>query len=152
MSGLAPTIRRATEDDWVDLQHRPDDLSLLNEGFVVQDAGRSTLVGGISSRGPATDPETPRIVLAPVPDRFDVRRDLPFLIEPLIEQARRLGIARLMVGWDPMDPTGLKILEEAGFRPTGQMPYFSLGGGEVQFVTGYTDATGSTMDLVLTTH
>lgn len=71
-----------------------------------------------------------------------------------LERAAALGLhgqdVRVVIGWDPLDAPGIAALESAGFVPTGRHPYFVLGGGHVEYVTGYTDVTGATVDLAAT--
>ena len=71
------------------------------------------------------------------------------LLRGLIDFARSEGHSRLLAGCDPMNLNEIRLLERLGFAPTGRGPYLPLGGGQVQYVTGYQDATGSTLDLAL---
>jgi len=101
----------------------------------------------LHEHGSPNEPETPSIQFRTADAPFDRVADLEPLTLALIEAADASGLSRVVAGWDPMDHAGLKVLERHGFRPTGVTPYFDLGGGQVQFVTGYQDATGAVLDL-----
>lgn len=99
--------------------------------------------------GRPTEPDTPAIILERLDADAELDADLAPLLDAVLDEARVKGMTRLLIGWDPMDHHGLRLLEQRGFRPTGAMPYFEIGGGEVQYVSGYQDATGSTLDLAI---
>ncbi|MFK7961673.1 MAG: hypothetical protein AB8G96_14245 [Phycisphaerales bacterium] len=104
----------------------------------------------IDPRGGTTEPDDPALVLAT--RGADAQLD-PALRHALaaaaIAAARTAGHRRLVTGVDPLDAAGTRALETAGFRPTGRHPYFELGGGHVEYVMGYTDPTGATLDLAV---
>lgn len=111
--------------------------------------GSLIAVAVIDPDGRATMPGHPTMRLAASSQRGPDDHEMAALLRDLIEKAISLGAKRLSVGWDPMDFSGLKRLEAAGFRSAGSLPYFEMGGGHVEYVTGYQDATGSTMDMVI---
>lgn len=105
------------------------------------------LAAMIDPRAGAVDRETPAVRLVRQPESTDRLHELlPALLAAFEQAARDRGILALQIGWDPMDAAGLRILAEAGYRPTGTGPYFEIGGGQVEYVSGYQDASGSTMD------
>jgi len=69
------------------------------------------------------------------------------LVDHALQTAQTRGISRLLAVCDPMDHARVTLLESRGFRPTGTLPYFELGGTEVAYVSGYRDATGSVLEL-----
>ncbi len=113
-----------------------------------RDSETPAAFGVLDLVGRVTHPNDPTVALhfAEQPPDFD-HLGSPLLLR-LIERAEQLGIGRLTAGWDPMDATGLRFWERHGFCPSGAMPYFEQGPGTVQYVSGYQDATGSTLDLI----
>lgn len=69
------------------------------------------------------------------------------LLARLIDELASPRPARLLATCDPLDAAALARFETLGFRPTGAMPYFELGGGMVEYVSGYRDAAGSVVEL-----
>jgi hypothetical protein len=106
-------------------------------------------IGVIDRNGRSTMPNDPTLRLAIDSRQPPTDDEIAELLRDLIRAAESLGANRLTVGWDPMDFAGLKRLEAAGFRPTGTLPYFEFAGGHVEYITGYQDATGATMDMML---
>ena len=72
------------------------------------------------------------------------------LVEHLIERARAGRPESVDRHVDPLDYEETSLYESLGFKPTGRGPYIDLGGGEVQYITGYQDAAGSILDLAIT--
>ena len=107
------------------------------------------IIGRISSRGPATEPDSPMIELRQVNDNMtqSIRKDL---LEALLQYARKHHINRLLITNDPMDAAGISILTSLGFKPAGRGPYRTLSSDTVEYITGYADATGSELDFVWT--
>jgi hypothetical protein len=101
----------------------------------------------LDGRGGPTEPGVPLLRLEHTAADADLDTEVRPLLEALQEVARRDGAARVVIGWDPMDRPGLRMLEAIGFASTGTMPYFPLGGDQVEYVSGYRDATGSILDL-----
>lgn len=124
--GLHPTLRS-------------DEIIVLERGGVVLAAGT------LDPAGPPTEPGTPRVMWAS--SRSATIQERLILLRTLLDKARRSGLKRVLIGVDPMNHDEVTMLDEAGFLPTGRGPYHVLGGGLVQYVTGYQDATGSTLDL-----
>lgn len=113
---------------------------------------QARFAGLLDARGRATQPHDPAVTIQRV-DEAGSGGDMSGLDELLVRlsaAAEALGANRITIGWDPMDVRGLKILQQHGFRPTGEMPYFEMTGGHVEYISGYMDATGSTMDLART--
>jgi hypothetical protein len=95
-------------------------------------------------------PDTPCLLLAVVDgDEALADADAAALIDTLLDRCRAGGHPRLLARCDPLDRPALRRLEQRGFRPTGTPPYFEIGPGQVQYVTGYQDATGSWLDLAV---
>jgi hypothetical protein len=91
----------------------------------------------IDPRGGAVDRERPAIRILRQPEEADRFLELfPRLLATLEEAARAEGLAALQIGWDPLDAAGLRVLSEAGYRPTGTMAYFEIGGGQVEYHDG----------------
>jgi hypothetical protein len=120
-----------------------DDVVIM----LAERANHVRAIGVLDRAGGPTQPDTPAIRLVERDPASDLETDVVPLLDALSEAAASLGAVRVVVGWDPMDAPGLKTLERSGFRPTGEMPYFELGPGHVDYVDGYQDATGSTLDL-----
>lgn len=78
---------------------------------------------------------------------LDPATELRPLLGTLLDAARTTGARRAVIGWDPMDAPGQRLLAELGFRPTGTPPYFERGPAGVEYVSGYADATGAAMDF-----
>lgn len=147
----APVEIRAADDDNASL------LRATRHGIGRRDAtvliawqnDRPQAAAMLEPAGRPTDPVTPAAIFELLQKDAQVEWHIAPLLEAIVNEARSRGMERLMTGWDPMDHRGLRVFEQRGFRPTGAMPYFDLGGGEVQYVSGYQDATGSTLDLAL---
>lgn len=119
-------------------------------GLVLADANRFMLAGAIDPRGCATEPNQSLLILGEAAggvDRAIAEAAEKTLISELLDEARRRGVERVVARCDPMDRRQVKLLERRGFRPTGRMAYFEAGGGYVEYVDGYRDATGSLVDL-----
>jgi hypothetical protein len=112
------------------------------DALLVEIAGAPVAAAWIDPIGPPTAPGAPIIRVTPDPPLPDHRAAVAALI------ARRAGDGPARIAWDAMDAHGLRALSDLGFRPTGDMPYFELGPGAVEYVTGYRDPTGSKVDLV----
>jgi hypothetical protein len=69
------------------------------------------------------------------------------LLEAAVETARSAGHPRVVMQWDAMDAGGIRRIEGAGFKPKTP-PYFELGGGQLEYVMGYRDPAGSTIELM----
>ena len=69
------------------------------------------------------------------------------LVEHLVQRARGDRLDRLIAHVDPMNYKETSLYESLGFKPTGRGPYIDLGGGQVQYITGYQNAAGSILDL-----
>ena len=124
-------------------------LATLAPDAIVVAAGPADRTGPIAALDPgglATTPEEPAIRFLPA-DRTITPADARDLVDLLVDAARDAGAPRVLIAWDTMDDAGLKMLETKGFRPTGAMPYFEIGPGQVEYVTGYRDPTGSVVDL-----
>jgi hypothetical protein len=149
MSDPATTIRtvsdveRSTIASLSGVASRSDVVIMLAER-----EGSPRAVGVLDRAGGPTRPETPMIRIVERDADATIETDIIPLLDALAEAAASLGAVRVLLGWDPMDAPGLKTLETSGFRPTGEMPYFELGPGHVDYVDGYQDATGSTLELV----
>lgn len=144
------TTRCAQEDDREALEALGYDLEFVDHRDIIIVERDGVIIGGgdlVIGMSPA-EPEQPSIRLRAARSIRDEERIA--LVRGLIESARRHGFARLLAGCDPMDLNELRLLEGLGFAPTGRGPYLPLGGGQVQYITGYQDATGSILDLVLT--
>jgi len=116
-------------------------------GHVADRGGIPVLAGIRDPRGGPTEPDDPALVFAAAADGpLDVEA-LAALAADAVAAATDAGLARLVSGCDPMDLPTLRALESAGFRTVGRQPWFALGGGQVEFVTGYADATGATLDV-----
>jgi hypothetical protein len=114
--------------------------------LAVERDGVVRLVGTMDPGGSATAPDAASIRVVHR-EADEPGTDVAPLVTALVEAAEAAGARRAVIGWDPMDATGLRVLEGLGFAPVGTMPYFELGPGVVEYVTGYTDATGSILDL-----
>jgi hypothetical protein len=111
--------------------------------------------------GSATEPQDPWLVVqrcgasasgagSPPPAGLpDPAGELEPLVRAALTAAAADGHRRVTTGCDPMDLPRLKVLEGLGFAATGRQPYFVLGGGHVEYVMGYADASGATMDLAV---
>lgn len=110
---------------------------------------QARFAGLLDPRGRPTQPNDPAITIQRLDEAADDREmdGLADLIERLVAAGADHTAGRITIAWDPMDVRGLKVLQQRGFRPTGEMPYFEMAGGHVEYVGGYMDATGSTMDL-----
>ena len=153
MKGVDVHIRPATSEDLTVLAGREDGHRLSQASaagwtvHVVEQDGELVAAGWLDPLGlPQVEPTSPAVRLTPV-GRMPVDV-ISALVRTVEQEANSAGHERLMVGWDPMDAHGLRRLAELGYRPTGRGPYFELGHDQVQYVTGYQDAVGATLDLV----
>lgn len=132
----------------------PDDAPLVDRvgasvravAIIAEGPDGARLAGVIDPAGSVTEQDAPALRIA---DQKDHRDLLPALVTALIEAAATTGADRLVVAWDTMDVAGQRVFTDLGFRPTGTQPYFERG-PDVEFVSGYTDPTGSTVDLART--
>lgn len=135
---------------------RPDDQPLLEAlglprwacagpATILERAGVVIGAAVFDLVGAPTEPGVPLLVAAW--SRAAGADERLALLRVMLDQARANRWGRVLIGADPMDHNGLTLLEQSGFRPTGRGPYVTLGGGVVQYVTGYQDASGSTLDL-----
>ena len=149
MSDAPPTITEisshaaAARPELAELAREPEMPAVLVER---SDVLRCAAV--LDPRGPATEPEAPLVRLVHAVANADPADDVAPAITRLLAMAADRGATRVLIGWDPLDRPGLRMLEELGFAPTGTMPYFPLGPGQVEYVSGYRDPAGSTLDLV----
>ncbi len=102
-------------------------------------------VAALRTLGTPVTPERPAIVVDAADAGPDCEADL---VRALLDQAQTRDLDAVSITCDPMDADRLRRLESLGFRPTGAAPYFDIGGGMIEYVQGYTDATGATLDLV----
>lgn len=145
----AITARCADETDYDALEALGFDRSVVNlrDVVVVERAGVIIGAGDLVIGAAPAEPEQPMIRVRAAKSIRDEEHIA--LLRGLIEFAQRAGHARLLAGCDPMNLDEIRLLERIGFAPTGRGPYFPIGGGQVQYVTGYQDATGSTLDLAM---
>jgi len=123
------------------------DAAEMAEVIVVDRAGLVVGCGGIDPQGHPTEDGVPALRTAFANAATDDERRA--LIAALLDRARARDLERVLIGCDPMDHARLKRFLSLGFRPTGRGPYHLMGGGMVQYVTGYQDATGATLDLAI---
>lgn len=123
------------------------DAAASSDYLLLERAGLAIAAGCLTIGWTPEEPEHPTIRLFTA--RSTTPDDLTALLRALIEQARVRGSTRLLIGCDPMHHDLLRMLDRLGFAPTGRGPYHLLGGGLVRYVTGYEDATGSTLDMAL---
>jgi hypothetical protein len=109
--------------------------------LVAESGDGRVLAGAIDPAGSVTEPDAPALRLGRGPS--DLAEPL---VAALIETAAGTGATRLVAAWDTMDVAGQRMLAGLGFRATGTQPYFERG-PDVEFVSGYTDPTGSLVDL-----
>lgn len=155
MNAVEVEIRTANEADWRqastfcalrELGARP---TTFDDDCGVQAAwrgGELRAVGMIELGRTPNDSNAPCLIIA-VAESADPATDIAPLVESLVSHARRLGANRVVVGCDPMFAPMLRMYERLGFRPSGRLPYFERGPGQVDYVNGYQDATGSILDL-----
>jgi hypothetical protein len=105
--------------------------------------------GVLDPKGCTTEPDDPAARVVVVHEDASLEEDVRPVVEALIEAARESEARRVVIGWDAMDARGLRMLEDLGFATTGRMAYFETGPGQVDYVDGYQDATGSTVDLAM---
>ncbi len=98
---------------------------------------------GLDPRGTAVTPNEPVLILGMTTTLAHDEALLKFLFSHLPTPKP----ARVLAMCDPLDAAGLACLDALGFKPAGVMPYFELGGGIVDYVSGYRDATGSVLEL-----
>lgn len=143
------TTRRAHDDDHEALEALGFDLSMTPLSDIIIVERESVVIGAgdlVIGMSPA-EPEQPSIRLRAAKSIRDGERVA--LVRALVDLARNEKHARVLAGCDPMDLNEIRLLESIGFAPTGRGPYLPLGGGQVQYITGYQDATGSTLDLAM---
>lgn len=148
-----PTIRSPKPDElrqdaFAELRRAAERAGSVIRGVAHPDSDTLIALGVIDPDGRATIPEHPTIRVAIDPLQTPTNDALASLIRELVDAARAGGTTRVTAGVDPMDFAGVKRLEALGFRPAGSLPYFEFAGGHVEYITGYQDATGSTMDMV----
>lgn len=144
------TLRKISSDELPALTSKLSMAGITpDHALLLERSGRVMVAGSIETCDRNLESTLPRLRFCLIDPEFDLQSDLPVLLERLITQVAAEGFDRLLIGWDPMDHHGLKALEALGFRPSGEMPYFVVGPGQIQYVSGYQDATGSTLDLVI---
>jgi hypothetical protein len=140
------SVRPAAEDD---LDAIPALRRWLDAGatdcLVTPADARPRAAAALDPAGLPVEPDHPCLLLH-VDDADD---DAAALLEAILARARASGHDRLLARCDPLDRPALRRLEQRGFRPTGTPPYFEIGPGQVQYVTGYQDATGSWLNLAV---
>lgn len=141
----ADAIRPLTGEEVFDLAGRRFDEDVIALGL--EHDGRLRASGLIDPLGTPATPGAPAIEYRThVPDG-SLDRDVAPLVKALLDRLDAHGVEKVLIRWDPMDARGLKLMQGLGFKPIGEMPYFDRGGGSVEYVTGYTDAFGSRVDL-----
>ena len=147
----------------------PEDLRVrvLQGGVLVHAAGAGAhcAIAVVDPSGPVTDPGVPSVRLFVAGDGSG---ELPMTsgrasspannpakdaaaaaaIQAAVDTADQSGTPRLVALTDPMDRPRQRLFEAAGFRTGDRQPYFDQGGGLIEYVTGYTDATGAVLELV----
>jgi hypothetical protein len=148
MTEQLTAIRPAVAEDFEEIMSLAGYATRTDVVVLVAERGGSIRCAGVvDPAGCATEPLDPVIRIVDRADDADLAGDLHPLVDALADAAASLGAPRVVIGWDPMDAQGLRMLDTAGFRPTGANPYFELGPDQVEYVTGYRDPTGSTVDL-----
>jgi len=133
---------------------RPELAALAREpampAALVERAGDLRCAAVLDPRGSATEPADPLVRIVHRAADADPADDVAPAVSRLLATAADGGARRVLIGWDPLDRPGLRMLEGLGFAPTGTMPYFPLGPGQVEYVSGYRDPAGSTLDMAWT--
>lgn len=147
-------IRPATEGDLAGLERFVQAPERLQHAHVAERDGSIIAFAGLDPAGTPTEPDSPLVRVHLRRTKEDDEADSPGelsqdAIRATVAAATSAGITRLLITVDPMDHHAMRMVEDLGFHPTGTSPYFDLGGGNVQYVSGYQDATGSQIDLAI---
>ena len=153
-----PHVRTCTIDEARDvpgLSGLPASPAAGTQVLLLEAGGSVRGAAIIDPHGGPTEPEAPLLLVSACgpaegggsPPALHPEDEVRPLVRAALAAAAAEGIERLVTGCDPMDLARVKAFEAEGFAPTGRQPYFVLGGGHVEYVMGYADASGATMDL-----
>ena len=150
----AALVRLATETDRAALGELAGLLEVEGATVVLMQHNDATITAAaIDHRGTARAPGEPVLRLlqrsrAKDEAKHEAKHEA-VLLQRLIDSLPPPRPHRLLATCDPLDAAALARLEQLGFRPTGAMPYFEIGGSMVEYVSGYRDAVGSILELAL---